>query len=270
MNQLDITNYVPDKAAVFRMFDLNIPPSEISDKYPELNRSTVRVWYSRYKELKRVTETIETTETVVTTVSKSVSNVSEVFQEDETFETESETSVSNATLFATPSSVANETPETFQLKQVETRVSFLETLSVTNVKSLIPIVLLGLLVVAMKVFVVTEVSLFLKQLTSVSTATVTVFATVTIFAPLVCFANISYETTGYIMTVIVMTILFQIFCCGVTVAQQIESNVNLSATLLKYTFFNKLWFSWIYAIFRGGVDLLLEYVLLETIMNRND
>jgi hypothetical protein len=38
-------------------------------------------------------------------------------------------------------------------------------------------------------------------------------------------------------------------------------------TLANYTFFTPLSFSWTYSVFRGSVDISLEFVLLELMQN---
>jgi hypothetical protein len=135
--------------------------------------------------------------------------------------------------------------------------------------TLIPIALLCTIISAIKYFSIAEVEYVIAQISSVSGISITVFAIVVVIAPLVLLANAPLVQSDAILHtikfVVISTIALQIFCCAVSVSQQIAMMQKMQLTLSSYTFFTPLSFSWSYATFRGSVDIALEFVLLELI-----
>ncbi len=298
----------PSKEFVHRLFIAGMNAKEVSERYPSLNYNTLRGWYSKFKTVETVETTVSTVSTTVSKTIKTGDAERQFDLEQEEFVLSAETELSKqqntvSTCFGTNETVFQEnktntkqqntvstcfeTNETmFQenktnAKQQNTVSTCFETDETvfqenkTNTKQeynkLISICLLALVIVAIKYFSVSEVSFVLKQISSVSGLTTTVFSVVVVVSPLVLLLNATQINSGTLLRivhfVVVSTVCMQIFCCAVSVSQQIELMQKMRATLANYTFFTPLSFSWTYSVFRGSVDISLEFVLLELMQN---
>lgn len=270
---------VLEKESVVRLLNANFTPAQIVAKFPNMNINTVKSWKRRY-----CTE-IETVETI-TTVSKKVSTIHATDETDEVQQGElvepnapeqRATIAPDATSFVQPApTVAPVAPErnaTFEpvetrvLQPVAPDVTEVETGVNLNYNRLIPIGLLASVIGAIKFFSVNEIQYVLEQISSVAGVAVATFAVVLVVAPLVLLANATQVQTVALLQiirfVIVATVAMQVFCCVVSVSQQLQQLPRMQQTLRDFTFFSNLSFSWSYAVFRGLVDISLEFVLLE-------
>ena len=274
------TDEIPEKESVVRLLNANFTPAQIVAKFPNMNINTIKSWKRRYCTF---FETVETT----TTVSKKVSTVRATDETDEVQQSavdapeQRATIAPDATSFVQPAPtvapVAPKQSETFA--PVETRVlqpvspdaTEVETDVQLNYKRLIPIGLLASVIGAIKFFSVNEIQYVLEQISSVAGVAVATFAIVIVVAPLVLLANATQVQTVALLQiikfVIVATVAMQVFCCVVSVSQQLQQLPRMQQTLRDFTFFSNLSFSWSYAIFRGLVDISLEFVLLEIYKN---
>lgn len=265
------------KASALRMFDAGSSALEVSERFPHVKYDTVRTWKSRHEKQKKLKhiETVETVETTVSTVTKSVSNISETIETDVSIDSDTVETCDTPIL-------THDTPLTHHVSSkrdtVETRDTPILThdthvthSSDTDYKTLIPIVLLGFVIVCVKYFSVSEVT---QVLTQISTAkeSVSSFAIVTVFTPLVLFLlRVTDDTKIYCVSVIVATVSIQVFCSGVSIFQSVSPVTSeMNKTLEAATFFSPKWFAWVFAMFRGLLDLTLEYILLENIKIKRD
>lgn len=280
------------KASALRMFDAGSTALEVSARFPHIKYDTVRTWKSRHEKQKKLKhiETVETVETTVSTVTKSVSNISETIETDVSIDSDThETCDTGVLTHDTPLthdvSSKRDTVETRDTPILthdtsvsmpvthsnDTRDTQLTRVSDTDYKTLIPIVLLGFVIVCVKYFSVSEVT---QVLTQISTAkeSVSSFAIVTVFTPLVLFLlRVTDDTKIYCVSVIVATVSIQVFCSGVSIFQSVSPVTSeMNKTLEAATFFSPKWFAWVFAMFRGLLDLTLEYILLENIKIKRD
>jgi hypothetical protein len=281
---------MPDKDAIIRLLKADFTPLQIKEKFPQMNINTLRSWQRRY-----CTKTVETT---ISTVSKTISTyvqddememhssamrASDALEDTAQFAQVVQTEMHHSAMRA--SDALEDTAQFAQAVQTEMHRSAMrasDALEDTaqfaqaeigglklSSNTLIPIALLCTIISAIKYFSIAEVEYVIAQISSVSGISITVFAIVVVIAPLVLLANAPLVQSDAILHtikfVVISTIALQIFCCAVSVSQQIAMMQKMQLTLSSYTFFTPLSFSWSYATFRGSVDIALEFVLLELI-----
>lgn len=281
---------MPDKDSIIRLLKAEFTPLQIKEKFPQMNINTLRSWQRRY-----CTKTVETT---ISTVSKTISTyvqddememdssamrASDALEDIAQFAPTVQTEMHHSAMRA--SDVLEDTAQFAQAVQTEMHRSAMrasDALEDTaqfaqaeigglklSSNTLIPIALLCTIISAIKYFSIAEVEYVIAQISSVSGISITVFAVVVVIAPLVLLANAPLVQSDAILHtikfVVISTIALQIFCCAVSVSQQIAMMQKMQLTLSSYTFFTPLSFSWSYATFRGSVDIALEFVLLELI-----
>lgn len=231
---------MPERESIIRLLKADFTPLQIKEKFPQMNINTLRSWQRRY-----CTETVETT---ISTVSKTIS----------TYVQDDEMEMHHGAMRASDAQAS-----TAQVAQAE-----IKSLKLPS-NTLIPIALLCTIISAIKYFSIAEVEYVIAQISSVAGISITVFAIVVVIAPLVLLANAPLVQSDAILHtikfVVISTIALQVFCCAVSVSQQISMMQKMQLTLSNYTFFTPLSFSWSYATFRGSVDIALEFVLLELI-----
>lgn len=253
-----------EKLPILRLYQAGLSPKEISIKFPDQKPENIRVWCSRYTA--DVTKEI-TTETVVT--QRSVTTSSEtVAQSADTFVNDMNLLQQKDDVNADVNENDSVTIDNQEALIVENaKWSVFDTIKEFGVKHLISIVLLSVTVLTLKWFSVSEVEVVINQITKARGSN-SLLAFVVVFGSFVFLICSRSTTTMLSISIVIVTLLVQVFCTGVSAVQSVAihgSEINKAITT--YTFFSPNGFAWTWAFTKGGLDFFMEYVLITIIQD---
>lgn len=250
-----------EKLTVLRLYQAGVTPKEISMKFPDQKPETIRMWCSRYTT--DVTKET-TTETVVTqrSITTSSETIADTFVNDTNLSQQKDDV--NADLNVNDS-VTIDNQEALIVEN--TKWSVFDAIQEFGVKHLISIVLLSVTVLTLKWFSVSEVEVVINQITKARGSN-SLLAFVIVFGSFVFLICSRSTTTMLSISIVIVTLLVQVFCTGVSAVQSVAihgSEINKAITT--YTFFSPNGFAWTWAFTKGGLDFFMEYVLITIIQD---